>query len=110
MLFRDKQKFSESRLQRLDAYFGSRQWRDVLYEWQKQKGLFDDDTQKKVEDSGKALVNWYRTRLRTLFSHVSKAALIRNTKGGHLYYLLLASHNRIGVKIANDILSAGEAV
>jgi hypothetical protein len=42
------------------------------------------------------------------FSHVSKAALIRDTRGGQLYYLMLASHNATGVTIANDILSAGE--
>lgn len=41
---------------------------------------------------------------------VSKAALIRNTRGAHLYYLLLASHNKTGVQIADEILSAGEAV
>jgi hypothetical protein len=46
----------------------------------------------------------------TQSSEGSKAALIRNTRGGHLYYLLLASHNGIGVKIANPILSAGEVV
>ena len=61
-------------------------------------------------ESGAALLKWYRDRLRTIFSHVSNGALICNTSGGHLYYLLFASHNKTGVKIANEILSAGKGI
>ena len=64
----------------------------------------------KVEESGRALLNWYRKRLQAVFGYASKAALIRNTKGGHLYYILLATPNPTGLKIANNILSAGETV
>src|SRR5438034_7039893 len=32
-----------------------------------------------------------RKRLQAVFGYASKAALIRNTKGGHLYYILLAT-------------------
>jgi len=108
LLKRRPENFTDAQRRRLDAYFGSPDWFDVLYK--KTKTLFDDDSQEKVNASGEALLKWYRDRLRKHFKHVSKAALIRNTRGGHLYYLLLASHNKTGVKIANDILSAGEAV
>lgn len=107
-LLRRPENIDEALRKRLDIYFGSPLWFDTVY--QKQKTLFGDQT-KKVEASGIALLRWYRQRLLTVFSHVSNAALIRNTRGGHLYHLLLASHNKNGVKIANDIiLSAGETV
>lgn len=108
LLLRQPEKFTEAQRHRLDDYFGSPTWMDRLYK--RSRTLFGDETQDKINASGLALLNWYRDRLRTIFSHVSKAALIRNTRGGHLYYLLLASHNPTGVKIANEILSAGEAV
>jgi three-Cys-motif partner protein len=108
LLLRQPENFTEAQRRRLDEYFGSPDWKDVLY--RRHRTLFGDDAQEKIDASGAALLKWYRDRLRTIFSHVSKAALIRNTRGGHLYYLLLASHNKNGVKIANDILSAGEAV
>ena len=112
LLLRQPDNFTDDRQRRLDEYFGSPDWKRVLYK--RRPSLFDDDIatgeQEKIEKSGAALLKWYRDRLRTIFSHVSNAALICNTKGGHLYYLLLASHSKTGVKIANDILSAGKAL
>lgn len=108
LLLRQPENFSEAQRQRLDDYFGSPDWFDAIYK--RRRTLFDDEAQEKVTASGEALLKWYRSRLETVFSHVSKAALIRNTRGGHLYYLLLASHNATGVRIANDILSAGDYV
>jgi three-Cys-motif partner protein len=108
LLLRQPDKFTEAQRRRLNDYFGSPDWMDALYK--RRRTLFGEEAQDKIDESGVALLNWYRGRLRKSFAHVSKAALIRNTRGGHLYYLLLASHNRTGVKIANDILSAGEVV
>ncbi len=96
--------FTHKQMENLDRYFGSPEWYDMLY--RSEPNLFGEATPLKVEDSGHALVNWYRERLRKAIGYVSKAALIRNTKSGHLYYLLLATPNRIGLRIANDILSA----
>jgi three-Cys-motif partner protein len=108
LLLRRPENFTDVQRRRLDKYFGSPDWSKALY--RRRATLFDDDAQVKVTASGTALLKWYRDRLRTIFPQVSKAALIRNSKGGHLYYLLLASHNKTGVKIANEILSAGEVV
>jgi three-Cys-motif partner protein len=99
--------FTEKQRRRLDAYFGSPEWFDVLY--RSEPDLFGGLSPVKIEASGKALLHWYRGRLQQSFGHASKAALIRNTKGGHLYYLMLATPNPTGLKIANEILSAGEA-
>ncbi len=100
--------FTHKQREKLDAYFGSPEGYDLLY--RSEPDLFGDASPVKVEESGQALVSWYRERLRKAFGCASDAALIRNTKGGHLYYLLLATPNRTGLKIANDILSASETV
>lgn len=108
LLVRQPDKFTDAQRRRLDEYFGTSEWFDVLYK--RRRTLFGDEDEK-VDASGEALLKWYKYRLRDTFGHVSKAALIRNTRGGHLYYLLLASPNRTGVKIFNDIIVAGgEAV
>lgn len=111
LLLRQPDRFSGPQCEKLDRYFGSPDWFDELYR-KPPRSLFpnDEPEHEKVEQSGKALLNWYRNRLKNVFGHASKAALIRNTRGGHLYYLLLATPNPTGARIASDILSAGESV
>ena len=108
LLLRNPDDFTAAQRKSLDEYFGSPEWFDVLYK--QQADLFGDIRTEKIANSGEALLKWYRKRLRTVFTHVSKAALIRNTRGGHLYYLLIETHNATGRRIANDILSGGEYV
>jgi three-Cys-motif partner protein len=108
MLPRNTEKLTSARRKKLDQYFGSPDWFDIVY--RTEPTLFGETAEEKFEKSGKKLVKWYGERLRKVFGHVSRAALFRNTKGGHLYYLLLASPNQTAVKIADHILSAGETV
>ncbi len=81
LLLHQPENFTEAQHLRLDDYFGSPDWMQVLYK--RRKTLFGDEAQDKINASGVALLNWYRDRLRSIFSHVSKAALIRNMRGGH---------------------------
>lgn len=92
----------------LDRYFGSEKWFDVMF--RKEQTLFGDSSHSKVEDASKALVNWYRKRLQAAFGHASSARLIRNTRNSPLYYLIWAGPNKTGQKIADHILSQGEAI
>jgi three-Cys-motif partner protein len=108
LMLRRPERFTDARRRLLDEYLGSPDWFSEIY--RKNRTLFGEDEQQKVEHSGTAIVRWYRDRLSRIFAHVSGAALIKNTRDAHLYYLLLASHSKIGVKIANDILSAGELI
>lgn len=91
----------------LDAFFGSRDWRKLVYE--EDRDLLGPRV-RKVEDSGKRLLKWYRERLRTIFGHVSTARLIKNTRGSPLYYLIWAGPNVTGLRGAEHILSKGERV
>jgi three-Cys-motif partner protein len=101
LLFRQGGRYSDAQRQKLDEYFGSDKWADTLYE----RTLFDDQ-QSKIEGSGNALLKWYRGRLADIFDHVSEAELFTNTKGGHLYYLMLATPDPTGAKIANHIFTS----
>jgi three-Cys-motif partner protein len=108
LLPRDTGKITSQRRSMLDEYFGSPDWFDVVY--RTRPTLFGDEADEKMDQSGKRLVKWYRGRLKEAFGFASKAALIRNTRGGHLYYLMLASPKSTGVRIADHILGAGESI
>jgi three-Cys-motif partner protein len=91
----------------LDAFFGSKEWRDLVYE--SKTDLFGPKVSK-VSDSGAKLLEWYRGRLRGIFGHVSTARLVKNTRGNPLYYLIWAGPHKKGLDGAEHILSKGERV
>jgi three-Cys-motif partner protein len=91
----------------LDSFFGSRDWWQHAYE--DSEDLFGPKSLK-LKDSGLRLLEWYRSRLKDVFGHVSPGRLIRNTQGGHLYYLVWAGPHRKGLDGAKHILSKGEKV
>lgn len=101
-------KFTRAEMERLTAYFGSSDWVDVAYE--RTPDLFGGDMVQKYKDTGDRIAKWYAERLRKLFGYAATPRLIRNGKGGHLYYLLWAGPNKVGHKIAQHVLSQGETV
>ncbi len=107
LLLRDPSEYTPASRKKLDDYFGTDEWFSVMYK--KRMTLFGE-TQDKVADSGEELLRWYKRRLASAFGFVSDASLIRNSKGGHLYYLIMAGPNKTGAKIASYVLSAGEKV
>ena len=106
-LLRKDAKFSEEQRYKLDGYFGTPDWFDVVYETSTDMA---GEITRKRRNSGKLLLNWYREQLEKAFGYVSEARLICNSHGGHLYYLIFAGPNKTGRKIANYILSQGEIV
>jgi three-Cys-motif partner protein len=91
----------------LDRFFGSPNWYGQVYE--EKVDLLGSSIQKR-SDAGRRLLEWYRARLKEAFGHVSPARLIKNTRGGHLYYLIWAGPNALGLKGAHHILSKGESL
>jgi three-Cys-motif partner protein len=91
----------------LDTFFGSPDWRTIAYK--ESTDLFGA-RRDKVEDAGRRILQWYRSRLRDAFGHVSAARLIKNTRGNPLYYLIWAGPKATGLKGAEYILSKGERV
>jgi three-Cys-motif partner protein len=99
--------FTDQERKKLDEYFGTTEWFDLLY--RHEQDLMGDNVEK-IADSGDVLVRWYRKRLKEIFGYVSAAREIRNTKGRPLYYLIFAGPSRTGARIAEDILRQGARV
>ena len=92
----------------LTHYLGSPDWESVVYE--ESPDLFGETLISKVDQSGHRLAKWYQERLTRTFGFGARPRLIRNSQGGHLYYILFAGPNAVGAKIASHILSQGETV
>lgn len=100
--------FSDEQRERLTEYFGSSEWEEVIYE--RSTDLFGDTDVTKIENSGARLAEWYRNRLQNAFGFSPLPRLIRNSTGGHLYYLLFAGPNQTGAKIAAHVLKQGQII
>lgn len=101
-------RISQKQKNMLTRYLGSPEWENVIYE--KTSDLFEDELITKAEKSGERLAKWYQRRLTNVFGFGAKPRLVRNSQGGHLYYLLFAGPNENGAKIAKDVLDQGETV
>lgn len=80
-------------------------WYDQAYEIS--SDLLGEEYRKR-DDALEALLTWYRSCLVTTFGFASEPRLIRNTRGGPLYYLLWAGPNPAGLAGANHIMSMGD--
>ncbi len=96
--------FTPAERNKLDQYFGTDEWYDLLYE--SGQDLFGENTTK-IQEAGDILVKWYRQRLQSVFPFVSLAREIQSTRGRPLYYLIFAGPNKTGAKIANYVLKQG---
>src|SRR3546814_769162 len=96
--------FAPEKRQRLTEYFGSPDWELVLYE---SSSDLLGETHAKRGDAGELLAKWYANRLEEVFGYAAPPRLIRNSTGGHLYYLLWAGPNGTGKKIASYVLKQG---
>ena len=90
---------------KLDNYFGTDEWFDLLY--RKKKDLFGDVGVDKLQDAGDQLVKWYRGRLKDAFGHVTTAREVQSTTGRPLYYLIFAGPHKKGAEIADYVLQQG---
>ena len=103
-LLKKSGQFTSKERNKLDQYFGTGEWYDLLYE--RAHDLFGENVTK-IQKSGDILVRWYRERLREVFPFVSTAREVRSTSGRPLYYLIFAGPNQTGAKIANEVLRQG---
>lgn len=96
--------FSEKERTKLDRYFGTDEWFDLLY---RTEADMLGNKVAKVENSGDVLVKWYRGRLKEVFGYVTTAREIQTSTGRPLYYLIFAGPNKSGAKIAEHVLKQG---
>ena len=107
-LLRRNASFTTKQRDKLNSYFGDPGWYEVVY--RSTPGLFGNDEVRKADDAAERLVAWYRGRLEAAFGYASDPYLVRNTRGGHLYYLLFAGPNKTGARIAGDVLRGGTRI
>jgi three-Cys-motif partner protein len=100
--------FTQLQKERLTEYFGSSEWENVVYE--KSGDLFGGQQVSKASDAGSRVTVWYRDRLKKAFGFSAPPRLIRNSRGGHLYYLIFAGPKETGAKIAAHIMRQGESI
>jgi three-Cys-motif partner protein len=85
---------------RMTRFWGDDSWRKAAY--RTERGLFED-----IEEKGtnEAVVKAYCERLKTVagFKYVPEPLPMCNTRGAVIYYLLFASHNSTGNRIAEHI-------
>lgn len=99
-LKKNPESVTSEQAQRMTKFWGDDSWRKAAY--RTERGLFED-----IEEKGtnEAVVEAYRERLKTVagFKYVPEPLPMCNTRGAVIYYLLFASHNSTGNKIAEHI-------
>ena len=108
VLHKDLLSADPEQIKRMNRFCGSEEWQGILYKEDMQMGLFGDTYRTKIVDSNIKLGDWFRVeRLKKAagFKFVPEPVLMRNSKGGPLFFLFFASHNETGKKIVSDIFS-----
>lgn len=100
VLLRNPDNVSPKQSRRMTRFWGDDSWRNIAYSTE--PGLFED-IEKKA--SMKVVAEAFRGRLKEVacFTYVPEPILMRNTKGGPLYYLYFAAHKPVAAKIVRDI-------
>lgn len=93
---------------KLTAFLGTDAWRDELYRPTPQASLFANATTERNKASLKEIEGYFVQRLKSIFPHVAKPGVLRNSQGGMLFLLCFAAANEKGgqtaIKIAEHLL------
>ena len=94
---------------RLTKIWGDDSWKYLAYV--EQSNLFSSAVLIKKDEGNEILKRDFRERLRRVagFSFVPEPILMKNRKGGHLYFLFFASHQPVAQNIAENILQKWSA-
>ena len=108
VLHKDLLTANSVQIERMNRFCGSVEWQEILYEEDKQMDLFGDTYRIKIVDSNIKLGDWFRVeRLIKAagFKFVPEPVLMRNSKGGPLFFLFFATYNKAGNNIVSDIFN-----
>jgi three-Cys-motif partner protein len=106
VLYKDLESADDEQIERMNRFCGTEEWQEVLYKEDNQMNLFGDTYRVKVVDSNAKLWDWFKKeRLQKAagFKFVPEPMLMRNSKGGPLFFLFFASHDETGEKIVTEI-------
>jgi three-Cys-motif partner protein len=102
VLKRQPEKITPQDRDRMRRFWGSDDWEAAFY--QEETTLFGSE-QIKVRAAASELARRYGDRLATLLPYHTQPIVMTNSANSPLYALVFASHNRTGVKIAQDIFA-----
>jgi len=108
VLHKDLLSADADQIERMNKFCGTDEWQEILYKKDKQMDLFGDPDRIKIVNSNIKLGEWFKKeRLQKTagFKFVPEPMLMRNSKGGPLFFLFFASHNETGKKIVTDIFN-----
>ena len=108
VLHKDLLSADPDQIERMNKFCGTDEWQEILYKEDDQMGLFGDPDRVKIVNSNIKLGEWFKKeRLQKTagFKFVPEPMLMRNSKGGPLFFLFFASHNETGKKIVTDIFN-----
>ena len=96
---------SKRNLERLDAFWGDKDWPNELYQVAAQGELFGPNAVEKVGNAD--VVSKFRKRLKDIarFKYVPDPIPMRNSIGATIYYLFFASPNSTGSRIIESIFN-----
>ncbi|AFY91723.1 three-Cys-motif partner protein TcmP [Chamaesiphon minutus] len=100
-------------IEQLNKVMGSTDWINQIYKESPvtQLNLFGNQEESSLSREtipAEWLASLYTAQLRSLFPHVSRPVLMRNSTNSALYALCLASHNQTAIKITNEIFNLHE--
>jgi three-Cys-motif partner protein len=104
-LLKNNGEISEAWLEKLEKFLGLSREEIEKFFYKKSNTLFPDiSILIKETDAIKKSAELYRTRLKSVFKHVSNAYELKNSTNSVMYHLFLTSNNNTAIKIANDIV------
>ncbi len=102
ILSKDPSCMDEGRRQRMRIFWGDDSWQDDLYHEPTQTSMFEQHLEK---NENELVASAYLQRLKDVadFKHTAGPFPLKNSRGSDIYYLLFASHNKVGAGIVKDI-------
>ena len=100
-------KINDAWLKKLERFLGLDQptIMEYFYNQTKEMTLFgEEDLVKKRNNSIEKIMDLYSKQLKTVFKYVSTPFPMKNTTGSVMYHFVLATNNKSGFSIGNDII------
>lgn len=103
VLFEDLSKANSEDIERMNAFWGDKSWKDQLY--REQPNLFGGTQHIRIENYHILAKEFCKRLKKAGFKNVPEPILMRNTNNGPLYYLYFASQKDVANNIMNDIFN-----
>jgi hypothetical protein len=104
-LLKKNGKIDDTWLERLEIFLGLSRAEIEKHFYKKSTSLFDDiEFVEKEKDAIEKSAKLYRSRLKEVFDHVSRAYELKNSSNSVMYHLFLTSNNEAAERIGSDIV------